>query len=288
MRKAEWQLVLFTIFVQMSVGVLFLAGLALIFFPDQFLIENRSPFITMLNYCLVLVIIAAIIALTHLSRPLRSIFVFSNIQRSWLSREALQGILFGVIVLFLRSRVISSPDMNLLDQIVMALGIMVGMSLIYTISRLYMLRTVPTWNNLFTPLAFYLSSILLGFLTLFTVLSSHNLIIHVGKLGNFTSLAPWIIFALVSLQMVGSLFSLNWKEKKETCTNKRVGLSRPDIRWMFVIRWVIVFLGLWALLMQQNNIIGSQAWILTPMLLIFTSEILGRFLFFWQSQRVGF
>ena len=288
MRKLEWQLVFFTIFVQMSVGIFILYGLALIFLPNQFLIGDGYLFNTILNICLVIIIFAVTVALTHLSQPLRSIFVFANMKASWLSREALQGFLFGLILLLLRSRDALFPANDLLQQVLIGLGLMVGISLIYTISRLYMLRTVPTWNNLSTPLAFYLTSFLLGALAIVTILNLQELMLNPNSHENIIKAGTWFIYGLVGLQMVSSLYPLFSKRKTEINTGGRIGFAWFDMWWLLVARWGTAFSGLWVLFILPNNRIENQIWVLTPLLLILISEILGRFLFFWQYQRVGY
>ena len=86
----------------------------------------------------------------------------NNWRRSWLSRE----IVFELIFLFLlallavlRWRKAGSPAFI---QGILIVTAVAGIVFLFSMSRLYMLRTIPAWQGLNTLLSFFLSALLLG------------------------------------------------------------------------------------------------------------------------------
>jgi anaerobic dimethyl sulfoxide reductase subunit C (anchor subunit) len=159
----EWPLVLFTLTVQLGVG-LYLALLA-----TKSLLRAghpsggptpgaRDP------YLLVGALMAAALAVSlfHLGAPMSAIHTLSNLEESWLSREILVVLVFlGLWGLgyWLGKRPGAAPWITSALGWAMALT---GILLIWVMARIYMVPARPLWDHWLTAASFLLTTLLLG------------------------------------------------------------------------------------------------------------------------------
>jgi anaerobic dimethyl sulfoxide reductase subunit C (anchor subunit) len=106
--------------------------------------------------------IALIISFLHLSAPLSSVFALTNLKSSWLSREILMvsayaASVFGTTLYWLFCKGKRSLLIPLL-----AISSLLGLTMVLTMAKLYMIETIPVWNTPGTLIAFYVNTILLG------------------------------------------------------------------------------------------------------------------------------
>ncbi len=159
----EWPLVAFTVAGQAAVGIFLFAGLPL------FLSEGaggsaaaRETRLAVLAVVLGLLAVAALLSLFHIHHLFRARRVLTNIGSSWLSREIFSELGFMALVslgLFLAWSGRAGPGIMRGTMITAAL---LGVLFIMSMSKLYMLPTVPPWNRAYTPLSFFLTSLSLG------------------------------------------------------------------------------------------------------------------------------
>jgi anaerobic dimethyl sulfoxide reductase subunit C (anchor subunit) len=107
-------------------------------------------------------VVALALSFLHLNNPLHSVYALSNLGTSWLSREILFVSLFLfalVLVIFILH--FRKPDVKYYRGFILGTAI-IGVFMVYTMSRLYMIPTVPPWNSLSTLVGFYSTALLLG------------------------------------------------------------------------------------------------------------------------------
>ncbi len=143
----ELPLVVFTLLTQMAVGMT-VCGLVV------------SP----LSLPVILAIgilfgMGVLISFLHLGRKRNAWRAVFHLKKSWLSREILMAGLFGAAWALTAGleRLQKTPP----SPWMMAL---LGLGLIYSMARVYLIRAVPTWNSWRTPAAFFLSTAILGVL----------------------------------------------------------------------------------------------------------------------------
>ncbi len=282
--RSEWSLVFFTLLTQSSVGTFTIWGLIYLLTPNRFIFTgNFSPLILLAT--LVLLVVGGIFAFLHLGNPFRVGFALHNLSRSWLSREGLFSGLFGLLVLLvLVSQMLHLPR-SFFSGFIIVLAIVCGLFLVYSISRLYMLRTVPAWNNLGTPAAFFVSAFLLGavvntFIGLCPVTGDEW---HL----QWVKIAAAMVVILMSLQLVVSAMTLIYLNSQGGAAAESVRLLWNDFRGILIVRWLTALGGICLISMVLID------WLLLPIILIsFTlvviSELLGRFMFYGFYRRVGF
>lgn len=158
----EWPLVAFTILGQTAVGIFW-------FFHLPFLVRGRVPAygwrvggLIILAVVVLLTALAAVVSFFHLRHPVRARFALSNLRSSWLSRE----ILFELVFLALVAGVawlggLHNPGRALQWTLLASAGLAGGLFLI-SMTKLYMLPSVPVWSGIYTPLAFLSTTLVAG------------------------------------------------------------------------------------------------------------------------------
>lgn len=166
MLHTEWSLVFFTTIAQWATGIM-IAVLPFVFAKQSngyaqdyhiFARLNR----TALYFAAGLMVVALALSFLHLNNPLHSVYALSNLGTSWLSREILFVSLFLfalVLVIFILH--FRKPDVKYYRGFILGTAI-IGVFMVYTMSRLYMIPTVPPWNSLSTLVGFYSTALLLG------------------------------------------------------------------------------------------------------------------------------
>ncbi len=156
--RREAPLVAFTLLVQMAVGG---------FWTMLWLVTDaRLQWLPML---LTGALLGAgmLASFAHLGTKRNAWRVLSHLRKSWLSREILFTLLFGAG--WLATFIANVLHANI--PILGALAALIGLGLIYCMSRVYHLRTVPAWNSWHTNARFFLSAALLGTLAMVPVLA---------------------------------------------------------------------------------------------------------------------
>lgn len=155
----EWPLIGFTLMTQTAVGAFWALAAAEALAPAEApaFLDARSLFVL-----LVIAGIGTLLSLFHLGKPLRAANALANLRKSWLSREILAELVFlaaGVALWILAEL---KKGAGTPRTILIIAGTGAGFALLCTMSRLYMLRTVPVWRGAHTPASFLLTAILLG------------------------------------------------------------------------------------------------------------------------------
>lgn len=155
----EWPLIGFTLLTQTAVGAFWTLAAAEAIFASEGRVFLDGPALLVI---LVLGGAGTLLSLFHLGKPSRAVNALANLRASWLSREILADLAFlgAGAALWLLAALDKTEDS--LRTILIILGAAAGFFLIFTMSRLYMLRTVPVWRGAHTPVSFFLSAVFLG------------------------------------------------------------------------------------------------------------------------------
>ena len=173
MLHTEWSLVFFTTIAQLATGIM-IAVLPFVFAKnsngftqDDTGYSQGHHFYAKLNHTALyfaagLMMVALALSFLHLNKPFHSVYALSNLESSWLSREIL------LVSLFLFSLVLvnlilyfKNPDVKYYRAFILGAAI-IGVIMVYSMSRLYMIPTVPPWNSLSTVVGFYSTALLTG------------------------------------------------------------------------------------------------------------------------------
>lgn len=137
----DWSLVAFTLLIQSAVGLMWtLLPLPWIDLPAEIDIIRWSC-----RLALGLCVIGLAAALRHLGSPAKALHAMRNLSCSWLSREiAAVGVFTGMLALLLLTL---RYHTNQWATTGVALCSIAGALALYTMIRVYRLKTVPIWNN---------------------------------------------------------------------------------------------------------------------------------------------
>jgi len=158
----EWPLVAFTILGQTAVGLFW-------FFHIPFLLGGgvpgpdwRVPWLIILGLVAALMALATLASLFHLHHPVRARRALGNLRTSWLSREILFELAFLALVMAVAVMSASGNPRPGLRWALLASGCVAGGLFMLSMTKLYMLPTLPAWSGLYTPLAFLATTLVAG------------------------------------------------------------------------------------------------------------------------------
>ncbi len=161
----ERSLVLFTLLMQTAASAYLVPIGMQLWFGD-----SLSGFDTTLLFRVVfwlvmgLSILGLLASFLHLGSARNAWYALSNLRSSWLSREIFFSLLFtSGVSLFSVLGANTRPGLAMAALFVIT-GLS-GLALVYCMSRIYRLRTVPSWNSPVTGLSFWTTTLLLGGIT---------------------------------------------------------------------------------------------------------------------------
>ena len=303
MNTHDWALVAFTILAQMSVGSFVVLGIVHFFAArkagpaEADRLSDRALLI--IGPVLVLGMIASFF---HLGNPMNAYNAIGNLGSSWLSREIFCGVAFtvvGGVFAILQWRKIGSASQR---NLVAVLAALIGLALVYSMSNVYLIRTIPVWDTVTTPISFFVTTFLLGVLAMgaafvanYSYLRRKNPDSADTQSALLRDSLRWI--GITGMLLLGIEFVVlpvylaYLSSTSATATAGELLISTYGI--VLVVRLVLVFLGagiFGAFVYRNAGSIGREKimgnWAYAAFALVLISEILGRFLFY--AAHTGF
>jgi anaerobic dimethyl sulfoxide reductase subunit B (iron-sulfur subunit) len=297
----EWPLILFTLFSQLAAGAFLVLQILDTLFNR---VHSLIPSSWMGNealYGITLVFIASMmISFLHLETPQKAYRAFSNLKTSWLSREVLFGSAFAGLLVLLSVLELFVTGPSTIRVVIAWAAALVGLLFLFSMSRVYMLRTTPIWNSLKTPLSFFTAALMLGLLAVIVYVSStmdskaNTLAISPPDL--MASASQWFALSLFGLLVLDMLVTLIWWADfdPQTYALQQVTISLDKYRIISGLRLTLTFLGislLGAFLYQCSLTPNPEiqlsriAWLSFGLVLI--AKLMGRYLFYKSYLRFG-
>jgi len=283
MHSTEWSLVFFTTISQLATGIM-LFVLLFVFAKRQ----QGGPKLkqTALYISAGLMFIALILSFLHLNNPLHSIYALSNIGSSWLSREILfvSLFLFSLVLVSLLPYV-KKPKPQHYRALILGSAV-IGCIMVFTMSMLYIIPTVPAWNSSSTLIAFYATALLLG--SVFVL----GLSLNMGP--QETQKQPWhpknkVLFTC-ALIAVGIIL-INFFVLRPSVPQGNVGFPPAPISTIAqLLRWGTLFLGVSSLLfifINQDRLKQFRYLYYLPFVLLLVSELTARAAFYASFYNIG-
>lgn len=248
--REELPLVAFTLLAQMAAGMA-VAGL---FFPF-------SP-LRLLSIGLLLGL-GGLVSFLHLGTKKNAWRAVMHLQKSWLSREILMVGLFGAAwqlsftahsPLFTDYCSLVTVHCSLITDYSSLITALLGLGLVYSMSQVYRIKAVPAWNTWRTEAAFFLSAGILGLTG-----------VSCGAGWVSAWLPLWVLLAVEA----GMALS---------------GQDHAD-KTSYRIRGVCIAAAMVGVSFLPIIPDSVRAWLILPILLmIFTEQALGRWLFYQQLK----
>ncbi|MBB1509664.1 DmsC/YnfH family molybdoenzyme membrane anchor subunit [Tessaracoccus sp. MC1756] len=300
----ELPLVIFTICAQMSVGsfialgIIQLAGSRV---PAEAMERVTRPALYAIGPLLVLGLAASTL---HLGSPLRAPNAILHWDGSWLSREILSGMAFlGLGAAFAVTEWFKLFSYRL-RQVLAAATALVGIFLVYAISQVYSLRTVPAWATVYTPVRFFTTTLLLGGLAVAAALvitafyrqrKGADSAPEQGLLGDSVRGIALGAIIVLGVKFVGlPLYLSQLAQDARPAAQRSLELLGQTYGAWSTTQTVLIFLGvaiLGYLLFHLSG--GRPGKRLLPVITLFAfalvlaGEVIGRMLFYASMVRVG-
>jgi len=301
---AELPLVIFTVMAQMSVGsfvvlgVIQLAGYRL----DPKLMDRiTDPALYAIGPILVLGMAASLL---HLGTPLRAANSLRHLGGSWLSREIALGILFAVLgaaFAGVQWRKLLTPRLR---QALAGATAVVGLALVYVISRVYTLRTVPSTDTWHTVVSFYATTFLLGSLAVGAALviasrvrvrrgvedeAAQALIVRAVRGIAIASIAVLGVIVVALPTFLGSLAVNETPAAAESLEILVVTYGGFSILQLVLVFAAVAVLAVFLVQLSRGKIDhrGLAVVVVTAFALAFSGELIGRMLFYASMVRIG-
>lgn len=269
----EWSLIFFTVLAQTAVGGYLLIGArALVLGHDE---EKLNSYKVPMFILWALMGLGFMFSTTHLGSPLRAFNAFNQLGSAWLSNEVFFGAAFFAVggLQWLLSVVKKG---NVAIQKALMVGAMVlGVIFMYAMINVYMINTVPTWDNIYTPLSFIMTMVVGGLLlSQFVIVFANDSRFTVDR--NITMLAV-IAVAISLLVTVGKLNLIGDIQTSIAKASELVdGLGSYVI---FQVALLMASLLIWILPMLNKAKLNPVNLGLA-LVLFLASELIGRGLFY--------
>lgn len=294
MRKAEWSLILFTLLAQTAVGLFCTIGLFTGFnFWEMNILTDYNFLSIAIHAVLALTAVAVSISFFHLSRKRNSIYAMNNISISWLSRELLFIMLFGFFVIVFWLLYLNQSISIGLAEIFYISTSLIGLLAVFSMSKVYMIRTVPVWNTVSTPVQFFTSALVLGGIlgSLLKLTGADETGVHsqtAAILSGQKSLFITVLILLV-LNLSVYLYKLISLPKSGTAGRKSFDILVLNNKFLFYLRIVLYIVSVsFLVLILLSGSFSHLVLALVSLLIVLTiSEIIGRYLFYASYRRIG-
>jgi anaerobic dimethyl sulfoxide reductase subunit C len=162
----ELALVSFTLLMQTSVGIVLVVAALPALQASHTKSGGLWPLIGRLDTPLGVAAAAAALgllaSLLHLGQPILAWLALANVRGSWLSREVALALVFVVALAAMALAQAGDRSAPSLRVAASGLAAVVGLALVFAMTRLYMIGGQPAWDRFTTPATFFASTLLLG------------------------------------------------------------------------------------------------------------------------------
>jgi len=305
MNLQEWSIIIFTILGQMAAGAMLTLMVVRTYLASRTSTQEVDAMLDGPTFIVVPVMGVALLAsLTHLNNIVNVVRAVPNLGTSWLSREVVVAVVFVVLAIvytFMQWRKVSS---NAVRTIIGWITALMGVALVYSMSKVYMVRTQPAWNNFATPSSFAVTALLLGALAV-----AVGMIVVNSRLEQKDSaaaekrqaflrpvmqgIALWSVILLGVEFLIIPLF-MGYLATQGTAAAGTLNLLLGPFLQTLMLRLILVFAGagiLGTYLFHNAGVPGKGKTVATltysVFVLVLLGEVMGRILFYATNIRVG-
>ncbi|MEZ9893415.1 dimethyl sulfoxide reductase anchor subunit family protein [Vibrio lentus] len=276
----EWSLIFFTVLAQTAVGGYLLIGArALVLNHDE---EKLNSYKVPMFILWALMGLGFMFSTTHLGSPLRAFNAFNQLGSAWLSNEVFFGAAFFALGGLQWLLSVLKKGGVAIQKALMVGAMVLGVIFMYAMISVYMINTVPTWDNIYTPLSFIMTMVVGGLLlSQFVIVFANDSRFTVDR--NITMLAV----IAVAISLIVTVGKLNLIGDIQTSVAKASELV--DGLGSYVILQVALLMAsllVWILPMLNKAKVNPVNLGLA-LVLFLASELIGRGLFYSLHMTSG-
>lgn len=282
MHSTEWSLVFFTTISQFATGIM-IAILPFVFSKNQKAYAKLNK--TALYFSTALMFMALVLSFLHLNNPLHSIYALSNLGTSWLSMEILFVSLFLFGLVFISILPLIKTPKPQYHRIFIVSTTLVGVIMVYSMSMLYMIPTVPAWNSISTPISFFATTLLLG--SAFVISLSFR-----QELKTRESLSDGNVKIPVSVTLIAiAIIATNTVLFNPSPSEGNIAFEpQAASTTLMMLRWGTMLFGLVSLpfiIYKKENLKKVSLIYYLPFILFLISELIARAIFYASFYNIG-
>ena len=305
MTVREWALVTFTILAQMSVGAFVVLGIVHYYANRKAGMEEANRLSDRALIAIIVTLGLGLLAsLFHLGNPLRAPTAVTNLATSWLSREIFFGVIFAVLGAIFAVMQWFKLGTFAVRNVIAWIAALVGLVLVYCMSRVYMIPEQPAWNTIVTTLSFYVTTLMLGVLALGAAFVANYAYVRgkypqgaevqLGLLRNVLKGFAIAAVVLVGMELVMLPLYMGYLATGPAAALKSVRMMIGPLGLVYFLRLALAFLGagvLGVFLYVAAGQPGKERLMSTlaygAFVLVFVAEILGRVVFYSTQNGIG-
>lgn len=277
----EYSLIFFTVLAQTAVGgYLLVSARALAMGFDEAKINSyKVPMFALWA----IMGLGFLFSITHLGSPLRAFNSFNQLGSAWLSNEVFFGAAFFVVGGLQWLLSVLNKGSAAVQKILMIGAMVLGCIFMYSMVNVYMINTVPTWFNIYTPLSFVMTMVVGGLLL-------SQLVIVSAKDSRFTVDRNIVMLAVVAvaISLVVTVGKMNLVSEVQSSIIKASELVDGLGGYLSVqVALLLAGLLIWVLPMINKSSVNPVN-LTVALVLILASELIGRGLFYSLHMTVGF
>ncbi|HCG5955814.1 TPA: dimethyl sulfoxide reductase anchor subunit [Vibrio parahaemolyticus] len=277
----EYSLIFFTVLAQTAVGgYLLVSARALAMGFDEAKINSyKVPMFALWA----IMGLGFLFSITHLGSPLRAFNSFSQLGSAWLSNEVFFGAAFFAVGGLQWLLSVLNKGGAAVQKILMIGAMVLGCIFMYSMVNVYMINTVPTWFNIYTPLSFVMTMVVGGLLL-------SQLVIVSAKDSRFTVDRNIVMLAVVAvaISLVVTVGKMNLVSEVQNSIIKASELVDGLGGYLSVqVALLLAGLLIWVLPMINKSSVNPVN-LTVALVLILASELIGRGLFYSLHMTVGF
>ncbi|MBY5946175.1 DmsC/YnfH family molybdoenzyme membrane anchor subunit [Photobacterium rosenbergii] len=276
----EWPLILFTVLAQTAVGAYLLLGGVIL--KGNLCVGVSDRLHKAMFFLWVLMGMGFAASTMHLGSPLRAFNALNQVGSSWLSNEIFTGSVFFALGGGYWLLEVLDKGNEALRKLLLAAGMLVGIAFMYSMIKLYLLDTVPTWNTVYTPIAFVMTMLTSGLIFGHLLLTGSQ-----HKMATLDRILPFVGSLAVAISLtalVSQLIGLGDIQTSITTASELI----PNMAQLQVIRVGLLLgaLAVWFIPNLMNSRPGVPVMVLS-FGLVLLSELVGRGIFYGLHMTVG-
>ncbi|MEJ6080313.1 dimethyl sulfoxide reductase anchor subunit [Vibrio sp. 1-Bac 57] len=276
----EWSLIFFTVLAQTAVGGYLLVSSRALAMGHS--VEKINSYKVPMFVLWAIMGIGFIFSTTHLGSPLRAFNAFNQLGTAWLSNEVFFGAAFFAVggLQWLLS-VLKKGGANL-QKALMVVAMVLGTIFMYSMVKVYMIDTVPTWFNIYTPISFVMTIVVAGLLlSQFVFVSAKDSRFSIDR--NIAILA----IVAIALSLLATIGKANLIGDIQSSVVKASELV-DGLGSYLLIQVALLMLGLlfWIVPLVNKSSVSSIT-LSVALVLVLASELVGRGLFYSLHMTSG-
>ncbi len=276
----EYSLIFFTVLAQTAVGAyLLVSARALIMGFDE---EKINSYKVPMFVLWAIMGVGFLFSITHLGSPLRAFNSFNQLGSAWLSNEVFFGAAFFAVGGLQWLLSVLKVGGSAVQKVLMIGAMVLGCIFMYSMVNVYMINTVPTWFNIYTPLSFVMTMVVGGLLL-------SQLVIVSANDSRFSVDRNMIMLAVIAVAMslVVTVGKANLVGEIQSSVVKASELVNGLGGYLSIqVALLLAGLLIWVLPMVNKSSVNPIN-LTVALVLVLASELVGRGLFYSLHMTIG-